>query len=193
MIQIRHSIFETNSSTTHSLTITIGKVDNKVIKDFKKKYGNYIIFGLNDYDTIYDIMHKDPVIDETTPFQVKADILYFSMYVWTECGNIAEFIHNKNLLTKRLIEMGFKVEFREDPKVIEEYDWHKYDVSENMFENLWGDTDIEEVISFLFDDHVLYYTWCDECMKECPQAIVEAEERFLKYKETETQKNYIYR
>ena len=193
MIQIRHDIFETNSSTTHSLTITTNSVTPEIIEQFKKEHGTHIVFGKNSYDTINEIMYKDPAIDENTSFQIKADILYFSMYVWTESGNVAEFLYNKNLLTKKLEEMGFTVEFREDPKVIKEYDWHKYDVSENMFENLWRGDYIDEVIDFLFNNHVLYYAWCDECCAECPKSIIEAEDRFIKYHETEEQKTYSYR
>lgn len=193
MIQIRHRIFETNSSTTHSLTITTNSVTPEIIEQFKKEHGNHIVFGKNSYDTIYDIIHKDPGIDENTSFQVKADILYFSMYVWTEGTNVAEFLYNRKALTERLQEMGFTVEFREDPKVIEEYDWHKYDVDENMFENLWHGNYIDEVIDFLFNDHVLYYAWCDEGCMECPKAILEAEDRFESYKEIEEQKTYSYR
>ena len=193
MIQTRHRIFETNSSTTHSLTITTNSVTPEIIEQFKKEHGTHIVFGKNSYDTIHDIMYKDPAIDENTPFQIKADILYFSMYVWTECGNIAEFLYNKKALTDRLQEMGFTVEFREDPKVIEEYDWHKYDVSENMFENLWRGDYIDEVIDFLFNNHVLYYAWCDEGCMECPKSIIEAEDRFIEYHKTEEQKTYSYR
>lgn len=193
MIQTRHRIFETNSSTTHSLTITINSVTPEVIEQFKKEHGTHIVFGKNSYDTIYDIVYKDPAIDENTSFQIKADILYFSMYVWTEGTNVAEFLYNKKALTDRLQEMGFTVEFREDPQVIENYDWHKYDIDENLFENLWRGDYIEEVIDFLFNPHTLYFRWCDECCAECPKAIIEAEDRFIEYHKTEEQKTYSYR
>lgn len=193
MRQIRKSLFETNSSTTHSLTITINRVTPEVIEQFKKEHGTHIVFGKNTYDHIADILYKDPAIDENTPFQIKADILYFSMYVWTECENIAEFLYHKNMLQAKLEEMGFTVEFKEDPEVIKKHNWYAYDVDENMFDYLWHDDNIDEVIAYLFDNHVLYYTYCDECSQYPPKSIEDAETRFWKYKETEEQKTYSYR
>lgn len=65
MKQIRTRIFETNSSTTHSLTIARNKVTPEVIEEFKKEHGTHIIFGLNPYKKIQKkILWKDPSIDE---------------------------------------------------------------------------------------------------------------------------------
>lgn len=194
MKQIRPGLFETNSSTTHSLTITRGRVTPEVIEKFKKENGTHIVFGINSYDTIYDIIwHHLPSIDENTSFQVKADILYISMYVWNDGNNISEFLHNKNKLQKKLEELGFTVEFREDLKLLDkEYNWHQSDIDENIFEYLWHGDYIDEVIDYLFDDHVLFYMWCDES-RGWPKEIDEAENRFYKYKDTEEQKNYTYR
>lgn len=193
MIQKRHNIFETNSSTTHSLTITTNKITPEEIEQFKKEHGTHIIFGKNSYEKIYDKLYDEPAINEYTPFQIKADILYFSMYVWNNSGNVAEFLYNRNLLQRTLENMGFTVEFREDPKVIEEYDYHRYDLDDNEFENLWRGDYIDEVISFLFNPRTLYYSWCDEGCMECPKAIIEAEIRFSEYHQTDEQKTYYYR
>ena len=169
MKQIRPGIFETNSSTTHSLTIARNKVTPEVIEEFKKEHGTHIIFGLYPYEKIENVLCEDPSIDENTPFQVKADIL------------------------DKLSELGFTVEFREDPKLFEnyEYQYHRDDVSENLFENMWYD--INEVIDFLFGNHVLYYTWCDECMPKCPEEIDQALDRFMEYEKTEEHQRYMYR
>ena len=192
MRQIRYGLFETNSSTTHSLTIARGVVTPEIIEEFKKKNGTHIIFGVNSYDDIYKLLWKNIVIDENTDFQIKADILYFSMYVWVDGnGNIAEFLHDRKVLEEKLNELGFTVEFREDPKVIEEYDWHMYDLSYNPFECMFRD--INEVIDYLFYNHVLYYRWCDECSAREPEEITEAEIRFEEYKKTEETHNYSYR
>lgn len=194
MIQKRHNIFETNSSTTHSLTITTTNMTPEFIESFKKEYGDHIVFGKNSYEEVRNMMHAEPAIDETTVFQIKADILYFSMYVWNEGGGcVAKFLYHKKLLTEKLEEMGFTVEFREDIKVIQNYEWYQYDIDVNLFEELWHDPNVDEVIDFLFNPHTLYWTWCDECMSECPEYIVEAENRFYEYEETEEQKNYSYR
>ena len=192
MIQKRPGLFETNSSTTHSLTITRGRVTPEVIEKFKKENGTHIVFGINSYDEIYNIIWHLPGIDENTPFQIKADILYISMYVWNN-DDILEFLHNRNALQKKLEELGFTVEFREDPKLILNEGFHKSDVDENIFDYLWNDNNTDEVIDYLFDDHVLFYMWNDECYEECPKEIDEAEERFYRYKDTEEQKYYNYR
>lgn len=194
MKQIRPWIFETNSSTTHSLTIARNKVIPEVIEEFKKEHGTHIIFGLYPYEKIKNVLWQDPSIDENTPFQIKADILYLSMYLWNSgYSEIAEFLIDKKKLEDKLGEFGFTVEFREDPKLFEnnEYRYHGYDMGENLFKNMWHD--INEVIDFLFGDHVLYYTWCDECMPECPEEIDQALDRFMEYEKTEEHQRYMYR
>ena len=191
MIQTRPGLFETNSSTTHSLTITRGRVTPEVIEKFKKENGTHIVFGINSYEKIYNIIWNLPGIDENTPFQIKADILYISLYVWN--NGILEFLHNRNALQEKLEELGFTVEFREDPELILNEGLHESDMSENIFDYLWYDNNTDNVIDYLFDDHVLFYMWCDECMPECPKEIVEAKNRFCNYKKTEEQVNYCYR
>ena len=194
MIERRQRIFETNSSTTHSLTIARNTVTSETIEKFKKENGTHIIFGLNPYEKIEKVLYEDPTIDENTPFQIKADILYLSMYLWNDCNTqVAEFIVDRKKLQNKLEELGFTVEFREDPKLFEnyEYQYHRDDVDENLFENMWHD--INEVIDFLFGDHVLYYTWCDECMSKCPEEIDQALDRFMEYEKTEEHQRYMYR
>ena len=189
MIQKRHNIFETNSSTTHSLTIARNALTPEIIEQFKKEHGTHIIFGVNSYEDIRDLWSKDPIIDESTDFQIKADILYFAMYVWGNYENPVEFLYERNKLKAALENLGFTVEFNEDQKILEEYSWHHYDIYVNLFENMFPD--INEAIDYLFYDHVLYYEWCDECMSECPEAIDEAEDRFANY--NEEFKHYTYR
>ena len=184
MIQVRNSIFETNSSSTHCLVISKPRelyedYFKEYIKFFQEKMGKKIVFGKNPYSVIQEYLHKDPSIDENTDFQIKADMLYFSMYVWTECGTVGEFLVHKKQLVDKLTELGFEVEFREDPKVLDEIDYHKYDVDENMWDEMWSN--IDEVMYYLFNDHVLYYTWCDECCEECPKDIEDAIYRFEQY------------
>ena len=194
MLRLRSNIFETNSSTTHSLTIARNKVTPEVIEEFKKEHGTHIIFGLYPYEKIEKVLWENLSIDENTPFQVKADILYLSMYLWSSgYSQVAEYMIDKKKLQDKLSELGFTVEFREDPKLFEnyEYQYHRDDVDENLFENMWHD--INEVIDFLFGDHVLYYTWCDECMSKCPEKINQALDRFMEYGKTEEHQTYMYR
>jgi hypothetical protein len=113
------------------------------------------------------------------------------MYVWN--NGILEFLHNRNALQEKLEELGFTVEFREDPELILNEGLHESDMSKNIFDYLWHGDYIDEVIDYLFDDHVLFYMWCDECMPKCPKEIVEAKNRFCNYKKTEEQVNYCYR
>lgn len=181
MIQVRKNIFETNSSTTHCLVIGKTQTLQKKIEEFKKTNGNKIVFGKNPYDEVRERMYNDPTIDENTSFQDKADILYFSMYVWTDCSTVADFLEHRQQLTDKLNELGFEVEYHEDPEVLKNSGYSRYDVENNMFEEMWHD--VNEVIYYLFNDHVLYYSWCDECCQECPESIEEAIERFGKYED----------
>lgn len=178
MLRLRNNIFETNSSTTHSLTIARNKVTPEVIEKFKKENGTHIIFGLNKYEDIEKVLWDDPSIDENTPFQIKADILYFSMYVWTDCYSIRQYILDKKLLTSKLEELGFTVEFREEDDILKDYS-NTYDLDDNEFVNMYHN--IDEVIDYLFGNHVLYYSWCDEEGMEFPESIEEALHRFAEY------------
>lgn len=183
MIQFRKGIFETNSSTTHCLVVSRNRVTEDVIEKFKQEHGTHIVFGKMPYSKIEDILWKDPTIDEDTSFQVKADLLYFSMYVWTEDTDVLSFLFHRKQLTEKLNELGFTVEFKEDSELLNEDKYYRrYDVSENMWEEMWSD--INEVIDYLFTDHVLYYTWCDECCAECPKAIDEAINRYSNYEKS---------
>ena len=180
MIQFRKGIFETNSSTTHCLVVSRNRVTEDAIEKFKQEHGTHIVFGEMPYSKVEKILLKDPTIDENTSFQVKADFLYFSMYVWTENTDVLSFLFHRKQLTEKLNELGFTVEFREDSELLNEDRFYRtYDVSENMWEEMWSD--INEVIDYLFTDHVLYYTWCDECCAECPKDIDEAITRYSKY------------
>ena len=182
MIQVRKNIFETNSSTTHCLVIGKTPTLQEKIEEYKKANGNKIVFGKTSYEDIQkNYLWKDPSINENTPFQVRADMLYFSMYIWTDCSTVADFLEHRQQLTEKLNELGFEVEYHEDPEVLKNAPYAKYDVEENMFEEMWHD--INEVIYYLFNDHVLYYSWCDECCQECPKSIEEAIERFGKYED----------
>ena len=189
MIQIRHNLFETNSSSTHALIISKHSFD--MIEQHKKEFGNHIVFGKNSYEKIYDIIYNYPGIDEYTSFQIKADILYFSMYVWSNYSNAAEFLYKRNNLTSTLENLGFTVEYIEDPDILLSFNYHAYDLDENIFDDLWNDVD--NVIDFLFNPHTLYYCWSDECCDECPKQIQEAIKRFVEYEKKEEQKVYYYR
>lgn len=186
MKQIRTGIFETNSSTTHCLVVSRDRITKENIEKFKKENGNYIIFGKMPYSEVDKILWKEPVIDESTDFQTKADLLYFSMYVWTDCTDVLTFLHRRKMLTEKLNELGFTVEYKEDPELLNNdggYNNNKYDAGdENMFDKMWWN--IDEVINYLFNDHVLYYSWCDECCQECPKEIDEALHRFSTYEKT---------
>lgn len=184
MIQTRHRIFETNSSTTHCLVIMKTPKINDLITKHKERYGNKIVFGVNKYDDIMSIWHKNVIIDETTDFQTKADILYFSMYVWTE-GSVIAFLEKRRELTNALAKLGFEVEYREDMQL--QYEHAQYDLENNMFENMNAD----EAVNFLFN-HSLYYEWNDECCDEIPSNVDEAICKFTDFKNKLNEEEVIY-
>lgn len=181
MIQIRKNIFETNSSTTHCLVIGKTPDIKEKIEEFKKEHGTHIVFGKMLYKDVYDnVLWKDPSMNEDTPFQVKADMLYFSMYVWTDGTDVLSFLYRRQKLTEKLNELGFTVEYREDPELLnEDNNYRTYDIDENMWDYMWNDMD--EIVNYLFGKYVLYYSWCDEGCMECPHSIDEAIHRFSQY------------
>jgi len=184
MIQIRHKIFETNSSTTHCLVIMKTPKINELIAKHKARYGNKIVFGVNKYDDIKPILYKNVIIDESTDFQTKADVLYLSMYLWTE-GSVIDFLEKRRDLTEALTKLGFDVEYREDLQL--QYENAKYDLENNMFENMNAD----EAINFLFN-HSLYYEWNDECCSEIPSSVDNAICRFTEFKNKLNEEEVIY-
>lgn len=103
------------------------------------------------------------------------------MYVWTEGYTIRDYLLDKKLLTSKLEKLGFTVEFREEENILKDYS-HIYDLEYNEFVNMWSD--IDEVIDYLFGNHVLYYSWCDEGGMECPKSIEEALHRFAEYEKS---------
>lgn len=193
MIQIRHKIFETNSSSTHCLVIAKDPNLTETITKHKEKFGNKIVFGLNSYE---DTVKKtyNVIIDESTDFQTKADMLYFSMYVWNDFENVCEFLDTRNRLANKLKEYGFEVEFREDPALLENenYRYKKYEMEDSQFENMLCDNTMTEVLNYLFNDHVLCYEWCDEGCAECPEEITEAINRFAKYEDENNEEMIIH-
>lgn len=194
MKQIRTGIFETNSSTTHCLVVSRDRITKENIEEFKKKNGTHLIFGKMPYSEVENVIWKDPIIDENTDFQTKADLLYFSMYVWTDCtDDVLTFLYRRKSLTEKLNELGFTVEYKEDPELFKDrgYNNNKYDAGdENMWDEMWSD--IDEVIDYLFNDHVLYYYWCDEGGCECPKEIDEALDRFSTYEKENNEKMNVH-
>lgn len=98
MIQIRYGVFETNSSSTHSLTIC----EKDEYEDWKEGNSYLITWGYNDeYETF---MPRDVAI-EFLKKQAEDNIELIEYYLKKFCiDNIEDFFKNKKLVDRVLSE-----------------------------------------------------------------------------------------
>lgn len=162
-VQIRQGVFETNSSTQHTLCIV--KCDDKHIQspEFRaslpKKIITPDITNLKKYeDFAYDIPH----IDNLT-LEEKVNILVISLLGWF---NVGEFIDGILILQDTLKKFGVELEinFRALQKIFNEYWWQC-----GIYKLINDQFTFENVKDFLFSTNAGYASYCDEGGMELDQ------------------------
>lgn len=168
MIQTRLRIFETNSSTTHSISIP-KKVDIDPQK-IRESYGSTITFGVKSWSELRKSLGYGWIVAcGSTSFQDRADLLYYSTYLGESCY-ANQFILDRDKIRKALKGIGINVEFKEDLDACDEYFNASYDDSLDM---LGAVIDNDKILEYLFaPDFILWY-WCDECCPDFPKEIEE--------------------
>lgn len=168
----RNNLFETNSSTMHSLTFAFGTEKT----DLKKIIGSNILqFGvrtLEDIDNAYKNTKKNYAIDidKTFSWQDRADIIFWKLLT-TSCSSANLIITQekiRKIFKKRGIEVKFLIE--KNIKYIEEnykdYCYYEYgddEVNKKLLD--YKDDNFEDqIINFIFSPYILEYTFCDEGM-----------------------------
>lgn len=134
-IQIRHSVFETNSSSTHTLTICTKPVDDEILKLYA---GTTLKFGLPWQER-----------DKGNHFQDRLDDLFDYM---TYTNDLSHFMSTKYRIEKVLSKYDINCVFLISDTG--EYDNYSYGYN-NVFDDLFAekDADFEQLLlEYIFND-----------------------------------------
>lgn len=149
-IQIRKNVFETNSSTQHTVTVC-----NKGT-DYKDYIGKAIVLGKDvNEDIFWDKKHNP---------KTKFHLLWCSLIGYD--SSIGDFIKGINFIRETFEPLGIIIDITTDPK---DYDIFKYSEVPNELSAVmgWLFESKEDMINFVFN----YDSWYDayeDNYGECP-------------------------
>lgn len=168
MKQTRTSVFETNSSTMHSLTFAYGMEK----EDLKKIIGSDTLkFGVRNPDEIDKANEKNTKnwaidIDKTVSWQDRADLLFWKLLAHSCSAGFFIVIQHK---IKEVFEKrGIKVEFLVEPNlkyIIDNYEYSRDgdSICDELFS--YNSPEFEEqIINFIFSPYILEYCYEDDCI-----------------------------
>jgi len=167
MVQIRTSVFETNSSTMHSLTFAYGMEK----EDLKKIMGSDTLrFGVRNPEEIDKVNEKQKKnwatnIDKSVSWQDRADILFWKLLAYS--GSAGFFIIVQHKIKEIFEKRGIKVEFLIESNIkyiIDNYEYSREgSISDELFS--YNSPEFEEqIINFIFSPYILEYTYADDCI-----------------------------
>ena len=159
-MQVRRHVFETNSSTNH--TLAIRKIDHDKIKKEDKVYK----VPSMTFEEVEKFFRNDVVRFHEKDFQLRLNVLFYSALANYSTREALEFI----LMVKNILEShGIKIELNID-KIMGSIDSY-FDTSIYRFLNNVSTENL--IIDFLFSNEVYYTEYCDEC-GELPSKELEA-------------------
>lgn len=144
--QIRKNVFETNSSTQHTITICS---QNTNYSDY---IGKTIVLGDFDDDFLWKNSKKDPI--------VKLNLIWCYMCTM----RIGEFIKTFKFIQKTLKSIGINIDIIDDENKYYEYD---YDTSGYMYDVVLNEEHPEKLINFIFNKDSWYDSYEDN-YGDCP-------------------------
>lgn len=164
-VQIRRGIFETNSSSTHSLTI-----GSNPKTELANLLNGVICFGTKTYKDVEDkfkyIFKINGKAASTEDIQLRADLFYrvLTESEWQSSNlTVPTYLAMKDKITKALKTIGVEAVFNEDIEMfkdsyVEDGDFELfYDIA-----TIKNQDEFNKVfLNYLFGD-VLYYVFCDE-------------------------------
>lgn len=167
MKTIRRGVFETNSSTMHSLTIAFGTEN----EDLKKIIGSDILrFGVRKPEEIDEANEKTKknwaiYIDKTYSWQDRADLLFWKLICMEY--DVKEFLVTQSKIQDIFEKRGIKIEFIIKPNIdyILEYCYggSDNDVYRDLFD--YNDPDFESnIINYIFSPYIIGYSYDDDCI-----------------------------
>lgn len=184
--QIRRGVFETNSSSVHSLSITRNDKSHliwDVLLGVSEHNNGVLKLGVTPIKDIAVIFGKSVVDFSKLQLQTTLDILYYNCFVDCEImmetfGNVLKFI---SLFEKH----GIKVEasINEITKAYPKFVWLFTDEL-NITELLEKSSSFEDGIEqLLASDYTVYTHYEDDCRISCPEEIEEVYDHFSKIPE----------
>lgn len=170
MITSRNCVFETNSSTMHSLTFAYGMEK----EDLKKIIGSDTLkFGVRNLEDIdrsnsKNVKNWATDIDKSVSWQDRADILFWKLLAYNKGGGFLLIVLHK---IKEIFEKrGIKIEFLVEPNIeyiIDNYNEYNIDSEDSIGDSLfnYNSPEFEEqIINFIFSPYILEYTYEDDCI-----------------------------
>lgn len=167
---VRQGVFETNSSTQHSLTFTYEATN----LDLKSIIGSNVLrFGVRKAKKIREEWLENREndwfldIDSTHSWQDRADILFDKLI--TNHLSAPKFLIMLEKIKEVFDKRGIKVEFliKENLDTIEEaaeeddYYWEEDEIYSDLL-NYYSPKLESMLINFIFSPHILEYSFCDE-------------------------------
>ena len=188
MIQKRIGVFETNSSTMHSLVIAFGTEN----EDLKKIIGSDTLrFGVRKPEEIEKANKKTKKnwaidIDKTYSWQDRADLLFWKL-ICTEYNDTKEVLVIQSKIQDIFEKRGIKTEFIIEPNIdyILNNCYVEYDpVYRKLFD--FNNPDFESnIINYIFSPYIVEYSYDDDCInsKEIDELNREFSELFNEFPE----------
>ena len=196
MKTIRRGVFETNSSTMHSLTIAFGTEN----EDLKKIIGSDTLrFGVRKPEEIDEANEKTKknwaiYIDKTYSWQDRADLLFWKLICMDY--DVMEFLVIQSKIQDIFKKRGIKTEFIIKPNI--DYILENcYVEGDHVYRELfdYNNPDFESnIINYIFSPYIVEYSYDDDCInsKGIDELNREFSELFNEFPENAVgfQKNY---
>jgi len=159
-IQVRQSVFETNSSTQHTLCIV--RPDESRIKSsgFYAELPDKVVVDINDPEYFKQLHYQDGLDFDNLSLEDKVTILILSA---SSEYQSTEFIYMVSMIQEALYKYGVDLEinYKKLYDAIDKYGWY-YD----SFGFINSNINEDNIEAFLFSIDCKYASYCDECSEE---------------------------
>lgn len=170
--QIRQSVFETNSSTQHSLCIKKNSNLKNVIDSIKAENNVITVPSIDDKSWYETIAYKDVVEISKLSFIEKMNVLVASTLANYDRDG---FLESLSMIQKTLSDIGLEIviDFGKFSNLNSNYYW-----SDGLYESINDMLNSETLLDFLFSEDCVHTSFCDECCGEPTEEIEAVWERF---------------
>ena len=171
-IQARRNVFETNSSTQHTLCIKKADGFEGFVSSLKEQGGVFTIPSNGSKSWYEEFTYKSIVDISGFSFKEKLDILVVSTLANYELDGFLESI---SMIQNSLSELGIKV-IVDFGKLVELHDNYYWD--DGLYGSISNMIGKDNILDFLFSNDCAYTKWCDECCGEPGEDIEAVWKRF---------------
>lgn len=178
-VQIRRHVFETNSSTNHTLCMTKAhEFADTLLKLMKKDDEEHTVISVPDMTAIdfefyKDLRYKSIINISDLNFIERLNIVVISAL---SCYETSEFLGTFVILNEVLADFGIvlDIDFNKLYELSTGEYWH-----EGIYDTIQSLCSKEDIKHFLFSNDCHYTEWCDECSEEPCEEIEKIEDRFM--------------